>query len=154
MYFVVTLLLFVFILPSQMILRSQKFASFFTLRDDAKIDWRQFWIRQLLTIFNNIEVLLAIFLYRYINESWSRSYLIDYADYASLWIVVETFIFGVIYNLLKYPMIRNFYLTVVKTLLKVLMDALIALYALAGFLVYSVFALVGLCTVKGFAGGV
>ena len=51
-------------------------------------------------------------------------------------------------------MIRNFYLTIVKTLLKVLMDVLIALYSFAGFLVYSVFALVGLCTVKGFAGGV
>ena len=45
-------------------------------------------------------------------------------------------------------------MTVVKTLLKVLMDVLIALYALTGFFVCSVFALVGLCTVKGFAGGV
>ena len=93
-------------------------------------------------------------MYSYINESWNRSSSINYAGEVSLLIVVETFGFGVIYNLLKYPMIKNYYLAVVKTLLKVLMDALIALYALAGFLVYSVFALIGLCTVKGFVGGV
>ena len=153
-YFVVTLLLFVFILPSQMILRSQKFAARFTLRDDAKVDWRQFWVKQLLTLFCDIEALLAIFMYSYINEPAGRTASISNAPEVSLTVLVETFVFGVIYNLLRYPMVRNYYMIVVKTLLKVLMDVLIALYALAGFFVYSVFALVGLCTVKGFACGV
>lgn len=115
------------------------------------MDWRQFWVKQLLTLFSDIEALLAIFMYSYINEPSGRLASLNYAELVSLTILVETFIFGVIYNLLRYPMVQNYYMTVVKTLLKVLMDALIALYALAGFFVYSVFALVGLCTVKGFA---
>ena len=42
-----------------MMLRSQKFADKFQPRDDAKIDWRQFWIKQLLTIFNAVQISIA-----------------------------------------------------------------------------------------------
>ena len=149
-YFAVTLLLFVFILPSQMILRSQKFASLFRPRDDAKIDWRQFWVKQLLTLFDDVEMLLAVFMYSYINESYDMYSALYQAGPTSAMIVLETFAFSVIYNMIKYPMVQNYYMTIVKTLLKVLLDVLIALYALAGFFVYSFFALVGLFTVKGF----
>ena len=42
-----------------MMLRSQRFADKFQPRDDKKIDWRQFWIKQLLTIFNAVQISIA-----------------------------------------------------------------------------------------------
>ena len=63
-------------------------------------------------------------------------------------------LFGVLYNLTKYCMMKNLYLALLKTLLKVLTDVLISLYALGGFFVYIVFAIIGLFTVKGFFCGV
>ena len=58
------------------------------------------------------------------------------------------------YCLLKYPLVKNLYMGIAKTLLKICMDALISAYALCGFFVYSVFAAIGLFTIKGFACGV
>ena len=66
-------------------------------------------------------------------------------------VVLKLLLFSFFYILAKYPIIRNWYMAFCKTLLKILMDVLIALYSLFGFLVYSFYALVGLFTVKGFA---
>ena len=71
-----------------------------------------------------------------------------------LYICSRLVLFGIVYNLTKYCMMKNLYLALLKTLLKVLTDVLISLYALSGFFVYIVFAFIGLFTVKGFACGV
>ena len=54
-----TVVCFIICLTCQMMLRSQKFADKFQSRDDKKIDWRQFWIKQLLTIFNAVQISIA-----------------------------------------------------------------------------------------------
>ena len=51
-----------------MLLRSQRFADRFQLRDDAKIDWKRFWVKQLLTLFNMLEVLVATLLFVTYND--------------------------------------------------------------------------------------
>ena len=46
-----------------MLLRSQRFADRFQPRDDAKIDWKRFWVKQMLTLFNMLEALVATLLF-------------------------------------------------------------------------------------------
>ena len=52
---------------------------------------------------------------------------------------------------MRYPLVGNWYTAVCKVLLKVCMNVLISVSSLFGFFVYAFYALVGLCTVKGFA---
>ena len=60
--FLVALLMFMVLLTNQLMLRSEGFAGRFQPRDDAKIDWKQFWIKQLLVVFQTLVVVVAVLL--------------------------------------------------------------------------------------------
>lgn len=60
-------LLVTVLLSIQAGLRSEAFAQRFGLREDAKIDWKGFWVRWLLALFNIILELASILVYNTMN---------------------------------------------------------------------------------------
>ena len=49
-------------------LRSKSFSSLFKPQYDKKVDWKQFWVKQLLVIFNNAQTIVALFMFDTFNE--------------------------------------------------------------------------------------
>lgn len=103
-------------------------------------------------IFNCAQTIVALLVFDTFNEQ--VSILSAEYDYVGLYVCGRMILFGIVYNLTKYCVMKNLYLAFLKTLLKILTDVLIALYALSGFFVYIIFAIIGLFTVKGFVGEV
>ena len=64
---ILSVLVPIVLLINQIVLRSDAFAALFRLRDDAKVDWAQFWISQLLALFNDVQAFIALFWYDLLN---------------------------------------------------------------------------------------
>jgi len=122
------------------------------LHDDVKVDWRNFWIKQMCTLFTYFENFVSLLIFAQISRP-----ILDNENNTILYygeILVRIFIDGLLYSLTKYNLLYAYYITINKVIFKIFSNLALVAVNLWLSLAYLYHIIVGMFTVRRFCGDI